>query len=328
MIEKYRFCEKRINFGIKKLFFSFIFLIIIFSLIIVYISIPPRDFPDRKIVKVKSGEYLSQVVENLEKENIIKSPLMLKVFVFTLSGHRQIKAGDYLFSEPQSSLRIAYRLINGVQELPKIKVTFFEGMTAKQMSVVLRKSIPNFDSNTFLVLAEPYEGYLFPDTYFFYENISPEDVVAQLRDTFKQKITTKLLAIRAYGKPLEDVIKMASIIEKEAANIEDKKIIAGILWKRISIGMPIQVDAPFYYISGKDSASLTTKDLTTDTPYNTYTNKGLTPTPISNPGLDAIEATVNPTETKYLFFLSDKKGVMHYALDHDGHVINKNKYLR
>ena len=312
----------------KKFFLGIFVITILFICLIIYFSIAPKDFPDRKIITIKSGEYLSQVVENLDKENIIKSPFLLKAFVVLLSGHDQVKAGDYLFKEPQSTLRIAHRLIKGDQDLPKIKVTFFEGITVKQMSDILKKNIPNFDVDTFLVLATPYEGYLFPDTYFFHENISPASVVEQLRDTFKQKIKTQLLAIQAYGKPLEDVIKMASIVEREASKIEDKKIIAGILWKRISIGMPIQVDAPFYYVLGKDSLSLTSKDLTTDTPYNTYTNKGLTPTPISNPGLETIEATVNPTETKYLFFLSDKKGVMHYAIDHDTHVINKNKYLR
>jgi UPF0755 protein len=294
----------------------------------VYTSIAPSDFPSKKIVTIKSGQYLSQVADNLEKANLIKSPFVLKVFVIMLSGHRQVQAGDYLFKEPQSSLRIAYRLVKGLQELPKIKVTLFEGMTVKQMSVTLKKSIPDFDAETFLVLAKPYEGYLFPDTYFFYENVSPENVVAQLRDTFKQKIKTELLAIQAYGKPLEDVIKMASIVEKEANGMEDRRIIAGILWKRIKIGMALQVDPPFYYDLNKDSASLTIKDLSTDTPYNTYTNKGLTPTPIGNPGLEAIEATVTPIETKYLFYLSDKKGIMHYAVDHDGHVANKNKYLR
>jgi len=328
MIENNYSSEEKPTFRIKKLFFSFIFLIVLFIFITIYTSIAPRNFPDRKIITIKSGQYLSQVADNLGKENIIKSPFALKVFVVLLSGHRQVRAGDYLFKEPQSALRIAYRLVRGIQEVPKMKVTLFEGITAKQMSVVLKKAIPDFDADTFLVLAKPYEGYLFPDTYFFYESISPENVVAQLRDTFKQKIKTELLAIQAYGESLEDVIKMASIVEKEVISMEDRKIVAGILWKRIEIGMPLQVDAPFYYILSKDSASLTVKDLTTDTPYNTYTNKGLTPTPISNPGLEAIEATVRPTETKYLFYLSDKKGTTHYAVDHDGHVANKNKYLR
>jgi UPF0755 protein len=311
-----------------KLFYSSLVVLIVVFLVVFYASLPPRDFPERKIVSIKSGQYLSQVAETLENENVIRSQLLFKAFVFLLSGHRQARATDYLFDKPETALRVAYRIIKGDQNLPKKKVTIREGMTVANIGLAIKKAVPDFDLPTFLVLAKPYEGYLFPDTYFFYENIHPEDVVDQLKSTFNQKIKTQLLAIQASGKSLEDVITMASIVEKEATKMEDRKIIAGILWKRIEIGMPLQVDPPFYYTLGKDSASLTRADLSSDSAYNTYTHKGLPPTPISNPGLSAIEATVNPTKTKYLFYLSDKKGTMHYAVDHDGHVENKAKYLR
>ncbi len=312
----------------KKVIYSLVLAGFLFVIIVVVFSIPSRDFPAKKIVTIKSGQYLSQVVDNLAKEDIIKSAFLTKVYVVLMSGQKQIIAGDYLFDKPQSALRIAYRIANGVQGLPKFKVTILEGMTVKQIGSAVKKAIPGFDESTFLVLAQPYEGYLFPDSYFFYENVSPQFVVDQLRDTFKQKIKTQLLAIQALGKSLEDVIIMASIVEKEASTMEDRKVIAGILWRRLEIGMPLQVDPPFYYTIGKGSLSLTTADLRTDSPYNTYTNKGLIPTPIGNPGLDAIAATVNPTKTNYLFYLSDKKGKTYYAVDHDGHIANKNKYIR
>jgi len=318
----------RIKFISGKIIKAFLIVLIIFITVITYTSVAPRDFPLRKIVSIKSGQYLSQVAETLEKENIVKSKFIFKVFVVLLSGHRQVIATDYLFDEPQSALKVAYRVVKGDQNLPKKKVTIFEGMTARQIGTAIKKAVPDFDVETFLVLAKPYEGYLFPDTYYFYENIAPSDVVDQLRNTFKQKIKTQLLAIQASNRSLEDVIKMASIVEKEATKMEDRRIIAGILWKRIEIGMPLQVDPPFYYILGKDSSQITLNDLASKDPYNTYKNKGLTPTPISNPGLQAIEATVTPTKTNYLFYLSDKKGDMHYAIDHDGHVANKAKYLR
>ena len=313
---------------IKPIIIGIFVLSILIIIVAGYFSIAPSNFPERTIVTIKSGQYLSQVADTLAGKNIVKSPFMLKLLVVALSGHRQVKATDYLFDEPQSALRVAYRLVNGIQDLPKIKVTIFEGLTARNMGLTIKKAIPDFDLETFLVLAKPYEGYLFPDTYYFYESTSPEDVVGQLRETFNQKIKTELLAIQAFGKPLDEVIKIASIVEKEASSTKDRKIIAGILWNRIKIGMALQVDAPFYYILGKDSASLTLSDLAMDSPYNTYKHTGLPPTPISNPGLDSIEATVMPTKTDYLFYLSDKKGNMHYAVDHDGHVANKVKYLK
>lgn len=317
-----------LKFFSKKVIFVIIFLILIFLIWIISYSISPSDFPSRKIVSIKSGQYLSQVAEDFQNKKLIKSVFLFKVYVTILSGHKQVQAGDYLFDKPESSLKIAERVIKGEQGLPKYKVTIVEGMTAKQIGLLIKKSIPDFDSDTFFVLAKPYEGYLFPDTYYIYENATPQFVVDQLRNTFKDKIKTQLLAIQALGKELKDVIIMASIVEKEAVKMEDRKIIAGILWKRLEVGMPLQVDPPFYYTLGKDSLSLTTSDLRTDTPYNTYTNKGLPPTPIGNPGLSAIEATVNPTKSKYFFYLSDKSGAMHYAIDHDGHVANKNKYIR
>jgi UPF0755 protein len=121
---------------------------------------------------------------------------------------------------------------------------------------------------------------------------------------------------------------MASILEAEARTTETRKIISGILWKRMEIGMPLQVDAPFQYIIGKNTFQLTTNDLKFDSPYNTYKYKGLPPGPIGNPGLDAISATVNPIKTNYLYYLSDVRGNMHYAKTFAEHVINKEKYLK
>ena len=122
---------------------------------------------------------------------------------------------------------------------------------------------------------------------------------------------------------------MASIIEREATgNQEEMQIVSGILWKRIREGMRLQVDAPFMYTLGKRSDELTLKDLASDSPYNTYRKKGLTPTPIGNPGIQAIYAALNPIESSYYFYLHDSRGTIHYAKDHDGHIRNKNQYLR
>ena len=126
---------------------------------------------------------------------------------------------------------------------------------------------------------------------------------------------------------MDDIVTMASIVEKEATSTVDRQIIAGILWKRLADSYPLQVDAPFYYLLGKDSAHLTVVDLALDSSYNLYTHKGLTPTPIDNPGLDALSASINPTTTKYWYYLSDKKGNMHYAITYDEHLLNKEKYV-
>jgi UPF0755 protein len=121
---------------------------------------------------------------------------------------------------------------------------------------------------------------------------------------------------------------MASLIEEETATPEDRRIVSGILWKRLSSGMRLQVDATFAYTIGKGSLELTTEDLKSDSPYNTYRIYGLPPTPIVNPGLDAITAALHPTSSPYVYYLSDKNGVMHYSKTFEEHKLAKAKYLR
>ena len=120
---------------------------------------------------------------------------------------------------------------------------------------------------------------------------------------------------------------MASLLEREVPLTYDRRVVAGILWKRIRLGMPLQVDAVFPYIIGKNSFNLTKSDLATDSPYNTYLYKGLPAGPIANPGLDAILAAVTPLPTSYLYYLSDKYGNLHYSATYEQHLANKHKYL-
>jgi len=120
---------------------------------------------------------------------------------------------------------------------------------------------------------------------------------------------------------------MASILEKEGATTKDREMISGILWKRISIGMKLQVDAVFPYIIGVNSLQLTKAQLQTDSPYNTYTHAGLPPGPISNPSMDSIMAAITPTKSNYLFYLSDLHSVMHYCANYACQQANAAKYL-
>jgi len=289
---------------------------------------PPADFPaGQTIVTIEKNTYLSQAAEQLATQHIVKSAFLFKVLVVVMERHRQVKAGDYVFSQPQSAVRVAYRLITGQGDLPIIKVTIPEGTNSRDMATILAKNIPGFDRQQFLVLAKPEEGYLFPDTYFFYSNVTAEQVVNQMRATFDSKIKTIQNDLHAFSRPSADIITMASIVEREATSTADREIIAGILWKRIDEGMALQVDPPFYYLLGKNSEQLTIQDLAVDSPYNLYKHTGLPPTAIDSPGLDAIEATVNPVATRYYFYLSGRDGVMHYAATLDGHMANKAKYL-
>ena len=291
----------------------------------------PRKFPVGSIYDLKSGQTLSSTTESLVKSNVIKSDFWFKSFVYLFSlGDVIVVEGDYALHKKQSVLTLAWRVSHGELDIVPIKITIPEGINSYEIADILSNNFPSFDRRVFLNLVDKnkLEGYLFPDTYFFMPNIMESEVAKIMTDNYKEKIKKVIDDINEFGKSESDVIKMASIIEDEARTKESREIIAGILWKRISIGMALQVDSSFKYINGKTTATLSTEDLNTDSPYNSYTRRGLPPTPISNPGLEAIKATINPIKTSYLYFLTDNNGNMHYAVTFEEHVANKFKYLR
>lgn len=302
--------------------------VLIITILTVFACLPPRNFPKGQIdVHIPSSTSLTSISESLADQNIIKSPFMFKVAVVIFGGERGLFAGDYRFTSSQNVIRIAYRMVKGNQGLPRIKVTIPEGTNVYDMAYIYMTKIENFNAPRFVSLALPYEGYLFPDTYSFFSNVKPEEVIKTMRNNFNQKIKTLESDIKSSNRIMEEIIIMASLVEEEEKNSEDRKIIAGILWKRLEEGMPLQVDAPFYYLTGK-RGGFTYDDLKIDSPYNTYKYKGLPKGPISSPSLDAIQATLNPIKTTYYYYLTGKDGVTRYSDTYDGHIKNKNVYLR
>ncbi len=302
-------------------------ILFMFSLVFYAVFSPPRDFGKNRLIRVKQGSGLNEIAANLEKDGVIKSPFVFKTLTFLFLEHRNIKAGDYFFEEPLSAFGVVRRLTRGTYGLSSTKATILEGWTAWQMGGYF-EGLGFFTREEWMKTAGRREGYLFPDTYFFLPNTSPEKVAEVMRENFDTKASPLLSEIESVGRDFEDIIVMASIIEKEASSPEDAKIISGILWKRLDAGMGLQVDAALTYITGKSSAELTEKDLAMDSPYNTYKYRGLPPTPIGNPGLDAIKAAIYPEKTLYWYYLHGRDGEPRYAIDFEGHKENKQKYLR
>src|SRR3989344_1825948 len=305
---------------------------IVLGLVVVALAIffvtPPADFPAGKQITVESGASLGQVSLFLKEEQFIRSRLMFEFCMITIRGERNVVAGDYLFKQPLGASRIASRIARGISGVPAVKVTIPEGMSNARTADVLAKALPKFDTKIFATNAQELEGYLFPETYFFSPAATAEDVIKMMNAQFKQKTEPLKSSIEKSGHPLDEIVNMASILEKEAKTPEDQALVSGILWKRIKIGMPLQVDAPFYYLLGKESSELTQSDLALKSGYNTYKNKGLPVGPIGNPGLVAIQAAIMPATSPYLYYLSDKDDIMHYAKTFEEHKANKAKYLR
>jgi UPF0755 protein len=243
-------------------------------------------------------------------------------------GDTSIKAGDYYFERRVGIVHVALRLSHGAYGTKPVKITVPEGYNVYDIGILLESKLPHVNAKAFSIAAKPSEGYLFPDTYYFLPRVASTDIIDLMKDNFKAKIESIKEAIATFGRPVKDVIIMASLLEEEARTDESRRIIAGILWKRLTIGMPLQVDAAFQYVNGKNTYQLTLDDLQADSPYNTYKYKGLPAGPISNPGLAAITAAVTPVQTKYLYYLSDKKGTLHYAENFEGHQRNRELYLR
>lgn len=303
-------------------------LIIVFSFYLRFVS-APADFPTGLLYEVSRGRSLSAVAADLDARHVIRSQFMFKGFVTILGLGRGAVAGDYEFDSKDTVIGVAYRIGRGAYGLTRLKVTIPEGTSSAQIARLFGPQFYRFDAEAFAELGKKYEGYLFPDTYYFLPNVTAGEAARAMLANYQSKIADIADLVRAFGKPAKDVIVMASIIEEEARTTESRRIIAGILWKRLAERMPLQVDATFASVNGKTKSSeLSLDDLKIDSPYNTYVYRGLPPGPISNPGLDSIRAAVTPIATKYYFYLSDKKGEMHYAVTHDEHVANKFKYLK
>jgi len=330
--EEKSFTDKLLNnlLSKKPVVFGLVTIIIIVLFYFCFLA-SPSNFPKSKIYDLKHGQTLSGVALDLSSNKIIKSEFFLKTFVYIFSfGKTKIIEGDYAFPNRQNVLTVAWRITHGILEIVPLKVTIPEGLNSKEIADLLSKNLPSFDKIVFLNLVKNnnLEGYLFPDTYFLMPNEKENEIIRIMNDNFNTKIITEATEIKNFGKSTSDIIKMASIVEEEATTLESRKIVAGILWRRIALGMPLQVDSSFKYINGKTTKDLTVVDLDIDSPYNSYTHKGLPPTPISNPGLESIKATLGPQNSPYLYFLTGSDGNMHYAKTFAEHVANKQKYLK
>jgi UPF0755 protein len=287
----------------------------------------PVDFPVGVYVRVTDGQSLGQVGEELKAKHLIHSVALFEALMRLIGNDKKVYAGEYFFSSRETAWTVAERFAFGDFELVPIRLVFYEGLTAKDMAALLAKKVPDFDADTFFAAAQAKEGYLFPDTYFVLPGEDPTLLLHAMENNFNTHTLAASTTIQKFKKPFSDVVVMASILEREAADSQSRRMIAGILWHRIAIGMPLQVDAVFPYIIGKNSFQLTKADLKVDSPYNTYTHKGLPPGPISNPGMSSILAAVTPIKSNYLYYLSDKQGIFHYSATYAGQLANQRTYL-
>jgi UPF0755 protein len=241
----------------------------------------------------------------------------------------KIQAGEFILSPNLTASGIARKLTAGFSD---VQVTIPEGWRNEEIAQELSKNL-TIEPSDFLTVAK--EGEMFPDTYRFKSDTTAQDAADKMFTNFQAKFDPKLIAdAQNISFSKNQVLILASIVEREAKFSADRLIVAGILEKRLKIGMALEVDATLQYALGYSKEektwwrkNLTQDDLNLDSAFNTRKNAGLPPTPICNPGLDAINAVVYPKQTDYLYYVSDKAGNMYYAQTLDEHIQNIQKYL-
>ncbi len=295
-------------------------------------SIAPVDTSDTTpvIFVVAHGEGGKEIAADLAKQNLIHSSTGFYLLIKLLGIETQMQAGDFRLNKSMDARTIAMELTHGILD---VWVTTLEGWRDEEIATQLDKDL-DIPEDQFLQYAT--EGYMFPDTYLIPRDATAAAVTKMFLDNFNTKVTAKMREdAKKTGLTFDQTITLASIIEREGKTDADRPVIAGILLNRIKIGMPLQVDATLQYALGYQpfektwwKNDLTDDDKKIDSPYNTYTNLGLPPGPIANPGLSSITAAIYPASTDYLYYLHDKTGTVHYAKTIEEHNANIQKYLQ
>lgn len=281
------------------------------------------------IFTVKSGEGVKLISSNLSQEKLIRSSTAFFILVKLMGIETDLQAGEFRLNRTMNAASVARELTHGTLD---IWVTTLEGWRDEEIASQLNKEL-DIPEQEFLRYAR--QGYMFPDTYSVPHEATAAALAKILLDNFNHKITPLMRADAVKsGLTFDQVITMASIVEREGRTAADRPVIAGILLKRLKADWPLQADATVQFALGYQpnekswwKKEIFNEDKKIKSPYNTYENTGLPPGPIANPGLQSINAVIYPEISDYWYYIHDNKGVAHYAKTIEEHNANVAKYL-
>lgn len=286
----------------------------------------PLKISEDTLFLVNKGDSLNKIAQSLQDKELVNDKYIFILFSKINRIYPQIKAGEYLFNGEFSVKQTAEKLSSGKVYLRK--VTFPEGLTSTEIAKILHKE--NFLSKD--EFAAPAEGSILPETYAYMRGDSPEKIIKQAQKAM-QNVLEQAWQERDPNLPLqskEELLILASIVEKETGIGMERAQVASVFVNRLRLGMLLQTDPTVIYAltNGKEDLNrpLTRKDLSIDSPYNTYKYAGLPPTPICNPGKDAIYAAAHPSETPYLYFVASGNGGHNFAATLSEHNENVRKW--
>ncbi len=292
------------------------------------------------VFTVEEGQDIRVLARRLHVAGIIGNEWSFLLHAYRDERWKRVLAGDYLINGSLSIPELFVIFQDGDTGNHGVRVTFPEGWTAAEMAARLGAS--GFSEAAFLEIVEnpgndllsdyPFlanlpadaslEGFLFPDTYFFDPEGGPDGIVRKMLDGFESKAWPTL---SASGKRYDDLV-LASILETEVRTSGDRRLVADLFLRRLDAGMPLQSDATVRYALGETKVKHSLEDLEIDSPYNSYKYPGLPPGPVSNPGVDAIEAALYPTPNPYWYFLNNPEtGETVFSVTFDEHVANKGR---
>jgi UPF0755 protein len=272
---------------------------------------------------VEKGESFSKVASRLEEQNLILSKKLFLFFVKITNSQEKLKAGIFEICGSEGMFEVLKKLKNNSKNF--IRITIPGGNNINQISDIIAAKV-KIDKDKFIKIAlgRNLEGYLMPETYFVSPGISEEELIDMMNNEFNKKITPDMYKRAEELKiPFKDIIIMASIIEKEAANPEEKSVIAAVFYNRLKKNMRLQSCATVLYAMGIVKERLSLEDIRFKSSYNTYLHLGLPPGPISNPGIQSIMAALYPKNCDVLFFVSDRDRGHLFAKTFAEHVKNK-----
>ena len=286
----------------------------------------PLKISEDTLFLVNKGDSLNKIAQSLQDKKLVNDKYIFILFSKINRIYPQIKAGEYLFNGEFSIKQTAEKLSSGKVYLRK--VTFPEGLTSTEIAKILHKE--NFLSKD--EFAAPAEGSILPETYTYMRGDSPKKIIKQAQKAM-QNVLEQAWQERDQNLPLqskEELLILASIVEKETGIGMERAQVASVFVNRLRLGMLLQTDPTVIYAltNGKEDLNrpLTRKDLSIDSPYNTYKYAGLPPTPICNPGKDAIYAAAHPSETPYLYFVASGNGGHNFAATLSEHNENVRKW--
>jgi UPF0755 protein len=314
--------------------------VIIAAAVAAWAALWDRSSPagDRTVV-IPQGSTFSDAGASLVREGVVAHPLLFRLLARLRGVEGHVEAGEYAFPAHETTPEVLDRIVGGRGQIARW-LTVPEGYTAREIARTLatrglgsasdyeayfaRNSIDLYGTRT-----RSLEGYLFPNTYLLPIPASPEVTARIMVEEFQKELPGDAQArAHALGLTVPEVITVASLIEREAKADDERPLIASVIYNRLRRKMPLQIDASIEYALPRHAAVITRADLAIDSPYNTYRNAGLPPTPIANPGRPSILAAFEPARTDYLYYVYKGNGYHAFARTYQEHAANVARYLK